>query len=99
MIETALKSVARIPYYYGGKPIRKGYINNNFCSKVKADYKGRVLIRLNCRGWVTWEYWTTFDKKIVQLEGTNKLALEGVKIRRYELLPGDLIVRAGYDTM
>lgn len=98
LIETALKSVARIPYYYGGKPIRKGYINNNFGSKVKADYKGRVLKGLDCSGWVTWVYWTTFDKKLVQSEGTNKLALEGVKIRRYELLPGDLIVRPGYDS-
>ena len=98
LIETALKSVARIPYYYGGKPIRKGYLNNNFGSKVKADYKGRVLKGLDCSGWVTWVYWSTFDKKIVQSEGTNKLATEGVKIRRYELLPGDLIVRPGYDS-
>ena len=98
LIETALKAVGRIPYYYGGKPVRKGFVNNNFGSKVRADYKGRILKGLDCSGFITWAYWTAFDKKLVESEGTNQLALEGTKIRRYELKPGDIIVRPGYDS-
>ncbi len=98
VIEVALKSVNRIPYYYAGKPRTRGYAGNNFGERVKADYKGRVLSGLDCSGWVTWVYWTAFDKKLVKAEGTGKLATEGTKIRRYELKPGDLIIRPGYDS-
>ena len=62
VIETALRSVGRIPYYYGGKTSRFGYETNNFGIKVPADYKGRCLKGLDCSGWVNWVYGTTFNK-------------------------------------
>ncbi|MCQ2609727.1 MAG: NlpC/P60 family protein, partial [Lachnospiraceae bacterium] len=98
LIETALRSVSRIPYYYAGKPRGYGYINNHFNERVKADYNGRVLNGLDCSGWITWVYWTAFAKKIVKNEGTVGLAKEGTRIVRSELKPGDLIVRPGYDS-
>ena len=98
LIKTALNSVGRIPYYYAGKPKSKGLVNNEFGIKIKPDYKGRILNGLDCSGWITWVYWTTFDKRIIRTEGTSKLATEGTKIRRYELQPGDIIVRPGYDS-
>ena len=98
VIETALRSVGRIPYYYGGKTSRFGYENNNFGTKVPSDYKGRCLKGLDCSGWVNWVYATTFNKYIIKSEGTSKLATEGEKITRQDLLPGDIIVRPGIDS-
>ena len=98
VIETALRSVGRIPYYYGGKTSRFGYEINNFGRKVPADYKGRCLKGLDCSGWVNWVYGTTFNKYIIKSEGTAKLATEGSKITRKDLLPGDIIVRPGIDS-
>ena len=98
VIETALRSVGRIPYYYGGKTSRFGYETNNFGRKVPADYKGRCLKGLDCSGWVNWVYGTTFNKYIIKSEGTAKLATEGSKITRKDLLPGDIIVRPGIDS-
>lgn len=98
VIETALRSVGRIPYYYGGKTSRFGYETNNFGIKVPADYKGRCLKGLDCSGWVNWVYGTTFNKYIIKSEGTAKLATEGMKITRKDLLPGDIIVRPGIDS-
>ena len=98
VIETALRSVGRIPYYYGGKTSRFGYETNNFGIKVPADYKGRCLKGLDCSGWVNWVYGTTFNKYIIKSEGTAKLATEGSKITRKDLLPGDIIVRPGIDS-
>lgn len=98
LIETALKSVGKIPYYYGGKTSRFGYETNEFGSKVKADYIGRSLKGLDCSGWINWVYMTAFNKYMIKTEGTAKLAGEGQKITRKELLPGDLIVRPGIDS-
>ena len=98
VIETALRSIGKIPYYFGGKTHNFGYEKNAFGSKVPADYKGRCLKGLDCSGWVNWVYGTTFDKYIIKSEGTNKLAGEGTKIIRDELLPGDIIVRPGIDS-
>ena len=98
VIETALRSIGRIPYYYGGKTHRFGYEANNFGTKVPADYKGRCLKGLDCSGWVNWVYGTAFNKYIIKSEGTNKLAGEGTKILRSDLLPGDIIVRPGIDS-
>lgn len=98
VIETALRSVGRIPYYYGGKTSRFGYETNFFGTKVPADYKGRCLKGLDCSGWVNWVYGTTFNKYIIKTEGTAKLATEGTKITRKDLLPGDIIVRPGIDS-
>lgn len=98
VVETALRSVGRIPYYYGGKTSRFGYETNAFGTKVPADYKGRCLKGLDCSGWVNWVYGTTFNKYIIKSEGTAKLATEGTKITRKDLLPGDIIVRPGIDS-
>ena len=98
VIETALKSVGKIPYYYGGKTHNFGYKLNSFGSKVQSDYKGRNLKGLDCSGWINWVYGTTFNKYIIKSEGTNKLASEGTKILRKDLLPGDIIVRPGIDS-
>ena len=98
VIEVALRSVGRIPYYYGGKSNRAGYEVNNFGGKILSDYKGRVLKGLDCSGWVNWVYHTAFNKAIIKTEGTQKLAIEGDKIQRKNLLPGDIIVRPGIDS-
>ncbi len=98
VIETALRSIGKIPYYYGGKTHRFGYEGNNFGTKIPADYKGRCLKGLDCSGWVNWVYGTAFNKYIIKSEGTNKLAGEGTKILRSDLLPGDIIVRPGIDS-
>lgn len=98
VIETALKSVGRIPYYYGGKSSTFGYESANFGRKVLPDYKGRCLKGLDCSGWVNWVYNTTFRRVFVSADGTAKLAATGNKIRREELKPGDLIVRPGHDS-
>lgn len=98
LIKKALESVSKIPYYYAGKPRGAGYNSNSFNERVKRDYKGRVLNGLDCSGYITWVYWSTFLKKTIKAEGTNKLASEGTRINREELRPGDLIVRPGYDS-
>lgn len=98
VIETALKSVGKIPYYYGGKTSKPGYETNNFGTKIPSDYKGRCLKGLDCSGWINWVYLTAFNKYIIKSEGTNKLATEGTKITRKDLLPGDIIVRPGVDS-
>ena len=98
VIKTALMSVSRIPYYYGGKAIYSGYEKNTFGKKIKSDYKGRMLKGLDCSGWINWVYQTTFNKRMIHSEGTAKLASEGQRIRREELLPGDIIVRPGIDS-
>ena len=98
LIKTALKSVSRIPYYYGGKSRLSGYERNNFGIKIRPDYKGRSLKGLDCSGWINWVYLTAFNKNIIRSEGTSKLSTEGTKITREDLLPGDIIVRPGYDS-
>ena len=97
IIETALRSVALIPYYYGGKSSIKGIKGNNFGTRMKADYKGRVLKGLDCSGWINWVYYTAIGAK-KQGASTIDLAKAGKKIRRKELKPGDIIVRPGYDS-
>lgn len=98
VVDTALRSVGRIPYYYGGKTSRGGYTKNYFGSKVRSDYKGRCLKGLDCSGWVNWVYQTAFNRQIISSEGTIKLASVGRKITRKDLLPGDIIVRPGIDS-
>ena len=97
IIETALQSVALIPYYYGGKSAVRGIKGNNFGTRVKADYKGRVLKGLDCSGWINWVYYTAIGAR-KQGASTIDLAKAGKKIRRKDLKPGDIIVRPGYDS-
>ena len=98
LIKTALQSVSRIPYYYGGKSRISGYEKNNFGTKIRPDYKGRSLKGLDCSGWINWVYLTAFNKNIIKSEGTAKLSTEGTKITREDLMPGDILVRPGYDS-
>ena len=97
VIKTALESVALIPYYYGGKTSKKGIKGNDFGTRVKADYKGRILKGLDCSGWVKWVYWTAIDDRKLGAS-TRDLAKAGKGIRRKDLQPGDIIVRPGYDS-
>lgn len=58
IIEQALHSVGKIPYYFGGKPSSSGYEGNSFYSMVQPDYKGRIFRGLDCSGWINWVYWS-----------------------------------------
>lgn len=94
LIACALHSVGNIPYYYGGKPSGPGYDGNHFYQVVSPDYKGRIFRGLDCSGWVSWVYWTALGGKLSD-ESTSGLVNMGKSIRREELQPGDIIVRAG----
>ncbi|MFR5601491.1 MAG: C40 family peptidase [Lachnospiraceae bacterium] len=94
MIETALGSVGRIPYYWGGKPSYKGYQENAFGSLVTPDQKGRNLRGLDCSGWIQWVYWTSTGQRL-PYESTSGLLQCGTSIERADLQPGDIMVRTG----
>jgi len=55
-----------------------------------------VLKGLDCSGWVGWVYWSVTGKRLAH-ESTSGLALLGKRINRFDLLPGDIIVRTGSD--
>ncbi|MDT3843395.1 MAG: NlpC/P60 family protein [Bacillota bacterium] len=97
LAETALGSIGRIPYYFGGKPVSALYEGNSFGSIVEPDYKGRVFRGLDCSGWVTWVYWNALGMKFSE-QGTAGMNHFGRGIRRSELKTGDLIVRSGSES-
>ncbi|WP_352398565.1 NlpC/P60 family protein [[Clostridium] aminophilum] len=97
LAETALGSIGRIPYYFGGKPVSALYEGNSFGSIVEPDYKGRVFRGLDCSGWVSWVYWNALGMKFSE-QGTGGLIHLGRGIRRNELKTGDLIVRSGNES-
>jgi cell wall-associated NlpC family hydrolase len=96
VIEFALSSVGKVPYYWGGKASRAGYEGNQFGSLVGADIKGRVLKGLDCSGWINWVYWSALGQRL-PYESTSGLAVLGSKISRDQLQPGDIVVRTGED--
>lgn len=98
VIQFALSSVGKIPYYYGGKASAASYEKNGFGRVVEADYKGRVLRGLDCSGWVQWVYWSAIGDRLNGASSTATLIGEGQKIKRSELQPGDIIVRVGADS-
>ncbi len=93
IIKTALESVGKIPYYFGGKPYGPNYTINRFGRILtRADHKGRILRGLDCSGWISWVYETSINKDL-NAEGTPHLAATGVGIRRKNLEPGDVAVK------
>lgn len=98
VIQFALSSVGKIPYYWGGKASAASYEKNGFGRVIEADYKGRVLRGLDCSGWVQWVYWSAIGNRLNGASSTATLIGEGEKIRRSELQPGDIIVRVGADS-
>jgi hypothetical protein len=96
IIEFALSSVGKVPYYWGGKASSAGYEGNHFGSLVGADIKGRVLKGLDCSGWINWVYWSALGQRL-PYESTAGLAVLGSKISREQLQPGDIVLRTGDD--
>ena len=94
LARTALESIGKIPYYWGGKAVSPDYDKNNFFTVIPADYKGRVFRGLDCSGWLGWVYWHTTGKKL-GAEGTAGQIHLGRGIRRKDLNTGDIIIRAG----
>ena len=96
IVEYALNSVGKIPYYWGGKPAGPGYTNNGFYTLISPDYRGRILKGLDCSGWINWVYWSVTGHSLAG-ESTGTLIGCGRKISRSELQPGDIIIRTGSD--
>lgn len=96
VIEFALSSVGKVPYYWGGKPYRSGYEDNNFGTIVTADEEGRILRGLDCSGWINWVYWSALGERL-PYESTSGLAACGSAIKRSELKPGDIVLKTGED--
>ena len=94
IVRTALGSVGRIPYYWGGKPSNTGYEGNRFGLSVAADVDGRQLKGLDCSGWINWVYWTATGSPLAA-ESTSGLAAAGTEISSQDLKPGDIMVRLG----
>lgn len=94
VIKTALQSVGKIPYYWGGKPSQAGYEGNSFGSNVSPDEQGRILKGLDCSGWINWVYWTATGQPLAY-QGTEGLSKIGRGISPEELKPGDIMVRLG----
>ena len=96
IVEFALNSVGKVPYYWGGKPSGPGYTNNGFYTLISADYRGRILKGLDCSGWINWVYWSVTGHSLAG-ESTGTLIGCGRRIQRSELQPGDIIIRTGSD--
>ena len=94
LIETALNSVGKIPYYYGGKTGSPGYENNHFGSPISPDKKGRNLSGLDCSGWISWVYLTATGAPAAQ-GSTQSLANGGQAVSVSQLKPGDIVVQIG----
>ena len=97
VVDFALHSVGKVPYYWGGKPNGPGYEGNNFYSLIGADYHGRILRGLDCSGWVNWVYWSATGSSLAG-ESTGSLIGCGRRISRSALRPGDIIIRTGADS-
>ena len=96
VIEFALNSVGKIPYYWGGKPAGAGYSSNRFGTLIGPDTRGRILKGLDCSGWINWIYWSVTGRSLAG-QSTGTLVGCGRKISRGDLKPGDIIIRVGDD--
>ena len=94
LAETALGSIGRIPYYFGGKASSPEFDKNHFGTLVAPDYKGRVFRGLDCSGWLAWTWWNTFGTPLGESSTAGMIHL-GHEIRRKDLQTGDIIIRAG----
>ena len=97
VIDFALRSVGKIPYYYGGKAYHPGYENNHFGSPAEPDTKGRMLSGLDCSGWINWIYYSVIGMPLSQ-HGTGSLIPVGADITPAALQPGDLLLRISSDS-
>lgn len=101
IVEYALGSVGRIPYYYGDSTSKPGYDNQRFgqaAASSDAYYeknagKGRYVHGLDCSGWISWVYLSTIERPY--MGDTRTLSGLGKSINRTNLLPGDILVKAG----
>lgn len=93
-VYAALKSVGRIPYYWGGKPARPGYGGSGFGSITAQDLSGRALRGLDCSGWISWLYWTVTGQRL-GADGTATQIHLGENLSMDQLLPGDICLRSG----
>lgn len=96
LIEFALQSVGKVPYYWGGKASGPDYEPNGFGTIISPDYKGRILKGLDCSGWINWIYWSVTGNRL-PYESTAGLAACGTPISRSELQPGDIVLHTGTD--
>ena len=96
LIEFALQSVGKVPYYWGGKASGPDYEPNGFGTIISPDYKGRILKGLDCSGWINWVYWSVLGSPITGA-GTSSLAESGRAVTKEELKPGDIAVISGDD--
>ncbi|MDO5416417.1 MAG: NlpC/P60 family protein [Lachnospiraceae bacterium] len=94
MIQFALSSVGRVPYYWGGKASGPGYEGNHFGALVFSDEKGRILKGLDCSGWISWVYWSVTGQRL-EGQSTGSLISCGDAVSRSQLKPGDIIIRTG----
>lgn len=97
IIEFALQSVGRVPYYWGGKPSTSGYAGNNFGATMPPDSENRTVKGLDCSGWVSWVYWSATGNRL-PFEGTAGLCSLGRGVSLDELKPGDIAIDTGSDS-
>ena len=97
LIHTALESVGKISYYYGGKPSSSGLEGTQFTAIVEADEQGRMNRGLDCTGWINWVYWTAFGERL-PYEGSLGISTLGTGVELEELKPGDIALRTGDDS-
>lgn len=97
IIEFALQSVGRVPYYWGGKPSASGYAGNNFGATMPPDSENRTVKGLDCSGWVSWVYWSATGNRL-PFEGTAGLCSLGRGVSLDELKPGDIALDTGSDS-
>lgn len=103
LIEYALNSVGRIPYYFGDKTNTPGYENQNFgytASQSDGYYsinaaKRRYKHGLDCSGWIHWVYLSALGKNVPSSTGT---LMNTTKINKSDLKPGDILVKSGQGT-
>lgn len=93
VIYHALTAVGKVPYYYGGKANTQGLEGNHFGKTISRDYKGRNKKGLDCSGFVQWAYWSGAENPLDFASSTKELIGKGNKIKRSELIPGDLIIQ------
>lgn len=99
LIHFALTAVGKVPYYYGGKAGKQGLEGNAFGKTIaERDYKGRNRKGLDCSGFVQWAYWTATDNALDFVSSTKELIGQGRKIKRSELVAGDLIIQPSGDS-
>lgn len=101
IVQYAMSSVGRIPYYYGDSTSKPGYDNQRFGQAAAASdayyeknaTKGRYIHGLDCSGWISWVYLSTIDRPY--MGDTSTLAGVGRSVRTEQMKPGDILNKAG----